>query len=145
MDREGPGGAGRGPVQDGEDFSRARIFPHQKIFAGGKGPDHAELDGGGFHAEASVGAGEERVELAHAVGAGSIQRLTREQWRQTNSPLPMPFGVTGGRPLAVAFLGCKIVAGELIDGEVTRGNDGCRRGREGADARLEIARSDGLR
>ena len=28
VDRESPGGAGRGPVHDGEDFSRARIFPH---------------------------------------------------------------------------------------------------------------------
>ena len=142
MDREGAGGAGRGPVHDGEDFRRARILSHYEIFCGGEGSDHAEFDGGGFHAEASVGTGEERIEFLHSVRAGGVEGLAGEKRRQTDSPLAMPFGIAGRRAAAAAFRSYKIVAGELVDGAMTGGYDGCRDGGdEGADAGLDLARS----
>ncbi len=142
VDRESAGGAGRSPVYDGENFCGTGVFSHYEIFGGGERSDHAEFECGGLHAEAAIGTRQKRVEFAHSVRTGCIERLAGEERRQADGPLATPFGIAGGRPVAAAFGSHKIVAGELVDGEMTGGNDGgCRRRHEGADAGLDLTRS----
>lgn len=142
MDRESAGGSGGGPVHDGENFCGAGVFSDYKIFGGGECSDHAEFEGGGLHAEAAVGTRQKRVEFAQSVRAGCIERLAGEEWRQADGPLPMPFGIAGGRPVAAALESHKIVAGELVNGEMTGGNDGSRHGGdESAEVGFDLTRS----
>ena len=144
MYRESAGGSGGGPVHDSEYFCGTRVFSNDKIFSGGERTDHAEFKRGGLHAKAAVGTRQKRIEFAHSVRTGGVEGLAGEERRQADGPLPMPFGIIRGRPVAAAFGSHKIIAGELVDGEMPGGQNGSRRwGGEGADAGLDLTRSDG--
>ena len=88
MDGKAGGDNSGGPVEFRNRPRRAGILANDQILDSDQYTGCAKLDRSRFHFEAAVGASEQRVQLAHAVGTSGIEGLARHQRRDADFPRP---------------------------------------------------------
>src|SRR5580658_192056 len=108
MNRKTSGDDATGPVEFRNDPSRMWVLPDDQILRSHGSAGETELDHGPFHFESAVGAREQGVQLAHAIGARSIESLAGNERRKADFPGPQG---SGAGSIVECLVGCGKIGG----------------------------------